>query len=532
MVALAQSNISHLLTRLRETSAKTLNIALARSSRRCLTDFNLSLTPSHYVLAMPGDSQIQARGAFSRFEGRTGVTALAATLAFAVTAFAPQVLNDGDTFMHIAAGGRMLADHAVLYRDPFSYTFAGAPWQAHEWLAEVAMAVAYAAGGWSGLLLIFAFAAAATAGLLAYHLGRWLDWPAQAIITVIALSCMTPSLLARPHLLALPLLALWTSGLLIARSEGRAPSLALLPVMTIWVNIHGSFLLGLALAAGLALEALASSENRGATLRGWGVFVAGALAAALINPHFLQGLLFPVAMLGAAKLANISEWQAIDFSQLQPMELAVLAALYFIVTRGVKIPPLRAVIVLVLLHMAFQHQRHQIVFALVAPLFLAEPFSRALAAPASVISERTHRVAAVTATGGVLLVLALAALRIFVPAVRTDSPVAPISALAHVPPAVRTQRVLNDYSFGGYLIFEGVRPFVDSRVELYGDSFLARYEKIIESDPGAVNAALRDYDIRWTMLGRHSRAVAVMDGLRGWHRLYADDYAVVHIRDK
>lgn len=481
---------------------------------------------------MPGDHQTQARFTFSRCDARMSVTAFAAVLAFAATAFAPQVLNDGDTFMHIAAGARMLADHAVLYRDPFSYTFAGAAWQAHEWLAEIAMAVAYGADGWSGLLVLFAFAAAAAAGLLAYNLGRWLDWPAQAIVSVIALSCMTPSLLARPHLLALPLLALWLSGLLIARSEKRAPSFALLPVMTLWANIHGSFLLGLGLAAGLALDALVSDDNRAATFRGWSLFGAGALAAALINPHFVQGVLFPVAMMSAAKLANVAEWQPIDFSQLQPFELAVLAALYFIVTRGVRIPPARALIVLLLLHLALQHQRHQIVFALAAPLLLAEPMSRALSAPVSTISERAHRLAAFIATAAVVFVIGLAALRLFVPVVRSDSPVAPISALAHVPPALRAQPVLNDYSFGGYLIFAGVRPFVDSRVELYGDAFLARYEKIIASDPEAVRATLRAYDIRWTILGKHSRAIAVMDGLRGWNRLYADDYAVVHIRDK
>lgn len=481
---------------------------------------------------MPDDHQTQARFMFSRFDARMSVTAFAVVLAFAVTAFAPQVLNDGDTFMHIAAGARMLADHAVLYRDPFSYTFVGAAWQAHEWLAEIAMAAAYGVGGWSGLLVLFAFAAAAAAGLLAYSVGRWLDWPAQAIVSVVAMSCMTPSLLARPHLLALPLLALWLSELLVARSEKRAPSFALLPVMTIWVNIHGSFLLGLGLAAGLALDALVSDDNRAATFRGWSLFGAGALAAALINPHFVQGLLFPIAMTGATKLANVAEWQPIDFSQLQPLELAVLAALYFIVTRGVRIPPVRALIVLVLLHLALEHQRHQIVFALAAPLLLAEPMSRALSTPASTISERAHRLAAFIATAAVVLVIGLATLRLFVPVVRSDSPVAPISALAHVSPALRAQPVLNDYSFGGYLIFAGIRPFVDSRVELYGDTFLARYEKIIASDPETVRATLRAYDIRWTILSKHSRAIAVMDGLRGWSRVYADDYAVVHIRDK
>jgi fumarate reductase subunit D len=284
----------------------------------------------------------------------------------------------------------------------------------------------------------------------------------------------------------------------------------------------------LGLTAGLALDALASNGKPAETLRGWGMFGAGAVAAALISPHFVQGLLFPFEMMGTTKLANVAEWQPIDFSQLQPLELAVLAALYFIVTRGVRIPPVRALIVLVLLHMAFQHQRHQIVFALAAPLLLAEPLSRA--APTSAISERTHRLAAFAATGAIILVLS--ALRLFVPVVRTDSPVAPMSALAHVPHELRTQPLLNDYSFGGYLIFEGVRPFVDSRVELYGDAFLDRYEKIIASDPESVKATLRAYRIRWTILGTHSRAVAVMDGFAGWRRLYADQYAVVHIRDK
>jgi hypothetical protein len=291
-------------------------------------------------------------------------------------------------------------------------------------------------------------------------------------------------------------------------------------------------LLGLGLAAGLALDALVSDDNRAATLRGWLLFGAGALAAALVNPHFVQGVLFPFVMMGTAKLANVAEWQPIDFSQLQPLELVVLAALYFIVTRGVKIPPVRALIVLALLHLAFQHQRHQIVFALAAPLLLAEPISRALTQPASAISQRTKRLATSVATMAVALVVGLAALRLLIPVVRTDGPVAPVSALAHVPPAVRVEPVLNDYSFGGYLIFEGVRPFVDSRVELYGDAFLARYEKIIEPDPDTVKATLRAYDIRWTILSRHSRAVAVMDGLRGWSRRYEDDYAVVHIRDK
>ncbi len=475
---------------------------------------------------------IETHRVLPRADERLAVSLLAAALAFAAAAFAPQILNDGDTFFHIAAGTRMLAEHAVLYRDPFSYTFAGAPWEAHEWLAEIAMAAAFLSGSWSGLVLLFAVAAGATAGLLAYHLGRWLSFRAQTLGIVLALSCMTASLLARPHLLALPLLEIWTAELVIARSRKRAPSLALLPVMVIWVNVHGSFLLGLALAAVLALEALVTEQDRVATMRSWGLFGAGAVLAALCNPHFIQGVLFPLTLMGTSSLGNIGEWQPIDFSKPQPLEFVVLAAIYFVGTRGVKIPASRVAIVLGLLYMAFQHERHQILFAVVAPLLLAEPLSRNLLQDRSPARERVLRFASQLSTGAVVLAVLLTIGRIIFPLSRVDGPVAPITALQHVPLSVRAQPVLNDYSFGGYLIFMGTRPFIDSRVELYGDGFLRNYARIIRPEISTVTETIGTHNIRWTILAARSPTVAVMDSLAGWHRLYSDQYAVVHIRDK
>src|ERR1700761_3743549 len=74
--------------------------------------------------------------------------ALTAGLAgFAVAAFAPQLFNDGDTYWPISAGQWMLAHHAVLRADPFSYTLAGAAWNAQEWLSEILMALVWRAGG-------------------------------------------------------------------------------------------------------------------------------------------------------------------------------------------------------------------------------------------------------------------------------------------------------------------------------------------------------------------------------------------------
>ncbi|MBV9043653.1 MAG: hypothetical protein JO294_00895, partial [Alphaproteobacteria bacterium] len=130
------------------------------------------------------------RSSFS-LDARAFIAWSAAVLAFAVTAFIPAVLNDGDTFLHVAAGMRMIDARAVLFADPFSYTFGGKPWTAHEWFGEILMAAAYRTGGWSGLIALFATCAAVTGGVLAWTIRRWLSPVAQAIVTVLACSCMT-----------------------------------------------------------------------------------------------------------------------------------------------------------------------------------------------------------------------------------------------------------------------------------------------------------------------------------------------------
>src|SRR5262245_28551789 len=65
-----------------------------------------------------------------------GVVAFCGLAAFAGLLSVTAIFNDGDTFWHLATGEWILRHGAVPTKDPFSYTFAGGPWQAHEWLAE------------------------------------------------------------------------------------------------------------------------------------------------------------------------------------------------------------------------------------------------------------------------------------------------------------------------------------------------------------------------------------------------------------
>ena len=515
----------------------------------------------------------------------------------ALVLFSGGVLNDGDTFSHIAAGCWMIDHRTVLDADPFSFSRTGAPWVAHEWLAELVMAAAFRAAGWSGVVALTALVAGAAFFALGRHLSRWLPAGAALLLMVLAAACVTPGMLARPHILALPAFEAWVAGLFVARSRGCAPSWWLVPLMCLWANLHGGFIIGLALAVPLAVEAAIGEPAywRQVAVR-WVAFLAAASVAALVTPHGLAGLLLPFRMAGMAELSGVSEWRPADFGSLGALELLIVVGLYMGLGRGARLAPLRLLILLGLLHLALQHARHLALVGIIVPLMVAQPLGAALAASRApedapedegtpgvrgtprrggapgfegapgIVGARgfgeasefgnapgfeggpgtsgaaagcgargfsTRRDAARARTvmaAGVAMVVALVTVRLGRPVMRVDGPTAPLSAFAHVPAALRARPVLNDYAFGGYLIFAGVRPFIDARAELYGPAFLRRYAAVIRPDRPALDGVLGEYGIEWTMLSPDNPAVQLMDGRAGWCRIYVDAVAVVHAR--
>jgi hypothetical protein len=333
-------------------------------------------------------------------------------------------------------------------------------------------------------------------------------------------------MLARPHLIVLPLLAFWTVALLEARQAGRAPSLWLVLLMALWANLHSSFVVGYGLAAAFGLEAFLDFKtwNRPA-LVGWVVFLATSLAATLATPHGFDGLAFPLKVLNMKTLPFITEWQSPDFLKPSPLEMALLVALFAAFWRGVRLTAIRAVLLLGVLHMSLQHVRQEVLLGVLGPLLLAEPFGRALGRlEAGWTPWRVPRAQTLLGAG---LLAALIVGRLITPMVRIDGPTAPITALAHVPPELRRLPVLNFYDYGGYLIFSGVAPFIDGRADMYGDGFVAEDDQIQRGYAGPVDRAITRYGIRWAIMPPNLPVVAVLERRPGWRVIYKDATAVV-----
>ena len=386
----------------------------------------------------------------------------AALLVYVIFLFEPRVLNDGDTYWHLAAGEWMLSHGRVLHQDVFSYTYLGQPWETHEWLSEILMAAVFRAGGWSGLLVLYATAAAVSVGLLAERVKRSLSGLTLIAVLVLALACSASTALVRPHLLILPIMIGWTWELLSARDAGRAPRWFMPAVMVLWANLHGSYVFGFLLMAPFALEALVDAPGaRLATFRQWAPVCLACVAAVMITPHGWDGVIYPFKIMTMTTLNAISEWQPANFSKLTPLEIGLFLTLFVGLGRGVQVPPLRLLLLLFLLHMALQHSRHEMVLAITAPLLLAEPLAKALGqTPQPQLRSRL-----VWTLIGVLAV-GLALARFASPASRSNDAVTPLAAIAHVPPALASRPVLNSYDFGGYLIFKGIKPYIDGRSDI------------------------------------------------------------------
>ncbi len=389
------------------------------------------------------------------------------------------------------------------------------------------MALAWRTGGMSGVMTLTALAVATTSALLLRHLRAFVPGPYAVLGLAIALANAAPSLLARPHVLAWPCLVLWCGGLAMARARRESPPLWLLPAMTLWVNLHGSFMGGLLLAAAFAVEAVCDpTANRRAAAIQWGRFLLAAILCALANPEGPAGLLFPFQHLGMKSLAWIGEWQSTDFSRLQPLELMILAGLALGLSGKVTLPPMRLLMLLALIHGALSHSRNEQLLGLVGAIVLAQPIGAALGR-GQALPTPTWRFAIFAAP-----ILALAALgaRAAIPLTPERTGAAFAATLARVPPDLRTRPVLNDYSLGGDLIFQGIRPFVDSRADLHGDAFLTRFRAATAPNRPALRRLLTEHAIAWTIFPAGHPIVPALDQEPGWRRLTEAGGAIVHIR--
>ena len=485
---------------------------------------------------------------------------LVATLvAFGVWA-ALETVSATDLYWAMATG-RYIVTHGEIPRtDVFSYTYAGAPWANQEWVTQILFYELFQHGGGTAVAL-FRIVVTVVLVLLAAWLG-WRRGAAPLAATVMACAAAVvcrPNLDIRPHLFQF-LGTLLLIGLVDAHRRGRTGVLALLPpLMAAWVNMHFSFVFGLAVLALLAAAETAQSLLRVPDAMPWRrvlwLDVAAVLAAAvgLLNPQGVQALLFPFTLLGSDELwrKEIIEWAPpVLFRRGEPFGSALLG--YYLVAQillamlALARDPRRfdwsnALVVATTAVMALGARRFGPLFALVAAPFGAANLT--IAARGLVVPAAWQTVAVGLACAASIVALVSTT----VPYARaryqqglfdgmSQQWVFPRSAVEFLNRNPLPGRLAHIYQWGGYLMFTAPeRPvFIDGRGHtVYPGSFYHEYKKLEHAEPDWAEVLDRHQVslVLWPStnlaIGQFALLLQQLRRSQTWRAVYDDQQAAV-----
>ncbi len=212
---------------------------------------------------------------------------------------------DTDFWWHLRTGQLIWERGAVPRTDWYLFTDSDKPWIDLHWGFQLLMAAVYGLGGVNLVILVKAAAISTAVGVAWFAAGKDLPAWQRSLVWIPAMICISGRGYERPEMLSLWFLAGW---LWVAfRAEARPRWVWTLPVIQlVWVNCHALFVLGLVVggcfAVDFCLRTLASGrfglEPVSQELKPKTVFVAGAAcaAAAVCNPYFIDGALFPFVL--------------------------------------------------------------------------------------------------------------------------------------------------------------------------------------------------------------------------------------------
>jgi hypothetical protein len=472
------------------------------------------------------------------------------------------LLFDGDTGWHIRTGEWILANGRVPDQDIFSFTRAGQPWFAWEWLWDICFAWMHRHGGLAAVGLASMLVICLTFALLYRLVNRACGNPLVAIGLALVAACgATLHWLSRPHLFTM-LFTVLLLGVLARVREGRTRLLWSLPALTVlWTNLHGGWVVGVlilaAFSAGEAARALvaAGGEERREAWRAsmrYLATAAGCLAASLVNPYFYhlhvhiwEYVRNPYAM------KYISEFQAANFQNANAIYFEAMLALGAgaAIWHGLHRRFTEVFLLAGWAHLGLIAARNIPLFMIVAAPLVAPAVVAWLAAlseapvaawikkaaglvPAAgeeiASIDRLWRVHAVSAAAFAVIVLIVTspvATEKFKP--DYDPKWFPMGAMAALD---ASDRVFTRDQWGDYLIYRlwpsGAKVFVDGRSDFYGEKFGQDYIDVL-SVKYDWEQTLARYGVDTILLPTDASLASALKESSHWRVVYDDGMAIV-----
>jgi hypothetical protein len=466
---------------------------------------------------------------------------LALATLFLLTRFTPDI-HDSDAWWHLKTGQYLVQQHRLPMPDPFAWTtYLGKPVYpeepmvrdfnlTHEWLAQALFYLAYAVGGFAGVVLFRAMLLTAICGVAAWIAYRRTGGFYRALMTALLVSAVAVRFNSdRPFLFTFLFLAITIAVL----DEGRRLWL-LPPLFLVWANLHGGYFLGWSALGAYAADAFLRREPIASQKRLW-IISALCVAACGLNPNGFRALLVTLTYNKSVLQTNLWEWQHTALWPLEMFGVVLFASAGALLwARG------RARISDWLLFIAYTAAgiwavRNVMLVGILGPVLIASylPWKRPLPAAAQFA-------AALALLGGT--VYGIASGQAF--QLRAADWAYPKGASDFLLQHHVSGRLLNSYAFGGYLIWRlwpEQKVFVDGRA--LNEGVYLDYRRMVGNADATGGKSseqlLRDYGIDIILMEGFEAAsgtpyllpAALSDpSQKEWKLVYQDSQAVIFMR--
>ena len=465
--------------------------------------------------------------------------ALGSIIALWVYVGAGSLVVDPDIWWHLRNAEFLFSHHRLPRVDMYSFTALGQPWIDHQWLAEIPFYLAWRAGGLMGIyLLALALCELNLLGIFYFACKAGGNPKSAFLVTCFGILLTKVSYGPRTILfgyldLLLLLLILWRY-----RSSGRGPLWVLPPLFCLWVNTHGSWLLGLIVfgifvASGLVernwgrVEAVRWTPRQ---LRSLLAAAAASVAALFVNPYGARLVWYPFDLAFRQKLnvASIEEWASVDFNDPRGKVIMFLLAWIFVSSLFSRTKWKLEDVALAAfgLYAGLTHVR----FLFLAAILLAPFLTKTLAA----LPPYRRELDKPLLNALIFAILLVIAARRFPSRAELDESVArrfPAAALSFIKTHGLAGHVLNAYFWGGFLIWHcpEIKTFVDSRTDIFEYTGVLKDYLDFEGVKGALGI-LEKYQIDYAMVGADSRIAYLLSNSAGWKLVFADPVCAIFER--
>ncbi len=448
---------------------------------------------------------------------------------------------DPDLWWHIRVGQNILDTHHWPTTDPFSFTVAGNPWIAYEWLGDVLLGAVARAGGLIALdILLFVLASAVMLALYAYTTLRAGNSKAGFLSSGVLCSLAFASFSLRPQMVGYLFLIL-TLIALERFCQGKQRAIWFLPVLfLVWINTHGSWVIGLGVILVVWASGLAEFRSGIVEARRWSsaerirlelVFLFSLMVVPL-TPYGTKLAAYPFTVASSLPLnvRNIIEWQPMPFNILGgKLFLAIVLAFFLAQMMSPLVLRLSEVVLFFGgIAMACLHVRFLLLFV----PFSAPIFAILLARWLSPYDRKKDRFVLNT----ILMAATVVAMARYFPTQagleKTTAQDFPVRAVEYLRAHPVAGPMFNDYGYGGYLV--GMLPeqkvFIDGRGDLYEDAgIFGEYLEVATLKPAAF-MVLRAHRIQSCLLDRKEPLATVLGSLPDWQQRYSDGVSVLFVR--